>query len=58
MSLKVVDADGKILSKTNVSANIGANSVELPANKINSIGIKFIQMTIQQDKLNYKFLFK
>lgn len=56
--LKVVDVDGKILLKTIISAGIGANSIELPANKLNTIGIKFIQMAIQEDKLNYKFLFK
>lgn len=56
--LKVLDVDGKILFKTTVSANTGLNSFEVPANTIKTFGIKFIQMAIQQDNLNYKFLFK
>ena len=56
--LKVLDVDGKILYKATVSANTGLNSYEVPANKIKTFGIKFIQMAIQQDNLNYKFLFK
>ena len=56
--LKVLDADGKVLIKTYMQTNTGLNSVELPARQINTLGIKFIQMDIQQDKLNYKFFFK
>ena len=56
--LKVVDVDGKVLIKNYVQTNIGLNSVALPANQINTLGVKFIEMTIQQDKLNYKFFFK
>ncbi|MDB5198695.1 MAG: hypothetical protein JWO92_658 [Chitinophagaceae bacterium] len=55
--LKVVDADGKILFKTQVQATPGINSAQLPAYHLNTFGVKFIQMAIQQDKLNYKFLF-
>ncbi|HUS00516.1 MAG TPA: hypothetical protein VMY77_02245 [Chitinophagaceae bacterium] len=56
--LKVVDVDGKVLIKTYVQTNAGLNSVALPAGQINTLGVKFIQMAIQQDKLNYKFFFK
>lgn len=57
VSLQVVDVDGKILFKTQAQATSGLNSIQLPANNLNTFGIKFIQMSIQQDKLNYKFLF-
>ena len=58
VSLNVLDADGKILFKTQTQAAAGLNSIQLPANKLNTFGIKFIQMTVQLDKLNSKFLFK
>lgn len=56
--LKVLDVDGKVLIKTYVQTTTGLNSVELPGRQINTLGIKFIQMDILQDKLNYKFFFK
>jgi hypothetical protein len=56
--MKVLDTDGKVVIKSYVQTYVGFNSVELPANKINTSGIKFIQMDILRDKLNYKFFFK
>lgn len=57
-SLKVVDTDGKVLYKTQAQTTAGINSIQLPARSLNTFGIKFIQLSILQDKLNYKFLFK
>lgn len=56
--LNVTDIDGKVLFKTFMQASAGLNSIELPAKKLNAFGIKVVQMSIHQDKLNHKFLFK
>jgi hypothetical protein len=56
--LNVSDVDGKILYKTQVLASAGVNTIEVPAKRLNTFGIKVIQLSMQLDKLNHKFLFK
>ena len=56
-SISVSDADGKLLYKAQTQSTIGLNSIQIPSRNLNTTGIKFIQITIQQDKLNSNFLF-
>ena len=57
-SLRIFDTHGLMLVEKNIMMSAGLNSVEVPAAGINSAGIKFIQINMQQEKFNYKFLFR
>ena len=54
---RVYDVNGVILYQKQLQVWEGINAVPIPSAKINTVGIKFIQMNIQQDQMNYKFLF-
>jgi hypothetical protein len=57
-NLKIFDTNGLLLVQKNVVMTAGLNSVQVPAAGINSAGMKIIQIHLQQEKLNYKFLFR
>lgn len=54
--LKVVDVNGSVLYQTQTSTIPGINTLQIPAYNLKTPGIKFIQMNIGEEKLNYKFL--
>ena len=57
-SLKVFKADGAMILHKNIITVPGLNSIEIPAGRINTTGINFIQISLQQEKMNYKFLYR
>ncbi|HUS01510.1 MAG TPA: hypothetical protein VMY77_07280 [Chitinophagaceae bacterium] len=56
--LKIFDSHGLMTVVKNIMMTAGLNSIEIPAARLNSAGIKFVQINMQQEKLNYKFLFR
>lgn len=54
----VFNNDGSKLYKKSVMVTPGWNSVEIPANNINTVGIKILEIGMQQQSMNYKFLFR
>jgi hypothetical protein len=57
MTLMVTDIDGKILYRTQHTANAGLNAIELPAANLKNRGVKVVQITIKNDNLINKFIY-
>ena len=57
MSLIVSDADGKLLYRLQQSVSPGINSVQLPSANLRTRGVKIVQVALQNDKLNSRFIY-
>jgi len=55
-NLAVFDARGLMVYQKNILLAPGLNSIEIPARSIYTTGIKFIQISIHEKKINYIFL--
>lgn len=56
MSLMICDVSGKIIYQTQKQVTAGINNIELPSESLSTKGMKVIQLRLQTDKLNYKFI--
>lgn len=56
--ITVFNTDGLVFYHKNILMSSGTNFVQIPADKIITAGIKFIQIDMQREKMNYKFFFR
>ena len=56
VSFLVFDNDGKLLYQTTEKANTGINTIKIPAQYLKTASLKFVQISIMAEKLNYKFI--
>ncbi|MDQ6755869.1 MAG: hypothetical protein M3004_02950 [Bacteroidota bacterium] len=56
MNLAVSDVDGKILYTTQTKAVSGINTVQIPVQYLQTIGLKVVEIIISAEKFNYKFI--
>jgi hypothetical protein len=56
VSVNLFDTDGKLLYQNKVQVVKGLNTIPLPSAGFNSSGLKVVQVIMQAEKLNYRFI--